>query len=130
MGELLGKYLLEEYCDVKLNILGINNEDNYERFDYKTSNNIYIDFKYYAQSTLETKKRDEIDSWAKKKMETMRGNKAIIINIFADSTNKSQYIDTNTDVVIIPFLIDIQDRGKPTLNQNAIHIIREIYDEA
>jgi len=125
MGEVLGKYILDKYCDVELESLGVHN-DEYERFDYKTINNIYIDFKYYSQSTLETKEIDEINRLARKKMETMRGCKAIIINIFADSTDKSKYIDANVDVVIVPFLIDIKQRDKPMFSQNAIEIIRKI----
>jgi len=119
LGEVLGKYLIEKYCDgINLLAFDINVGDEYERFDYKAENGkCYFDFKYYSQLTLENTMSKEITTKANNKLSEMpKAKKAVIINIFAQLDNyKSKKCYYDKDVMIVPFLIDYTEREKPKL---------------
>jgi len=131
MGEVLGRFLIQKFCEIDLYSFDVNNGDEYERFDYKTKDeNIYFDFKYYSQSTLERTTQKSLIDKANKKLSSMGANKAIIINIFAqipDDKSRGYTIDDN--VVIIPYLIDITDRNNPTLDYKMLKAIKSMHDE-
>ena len=131
MGEVLGKFLIEKFCGLKLASFDINNGDEYERFDYKTDDeSVYFDFKYYSQSTLERTTQKSLTDKANQKLSGMNAKKAVIVNIFAQiPDNKSRACSIDNNVVVVPFLIDITDRDKPTLEYNMFKTIKRICHE-
>ena len=126
LGEAIGKFLIEKFAQINLISFDITVEE-YERFDYKTEDNsVYFDFKYYSQSTLETTTQKNIINKAKKKLEFMGANKAVIVNIFAtveEYHNQKHILDE--DVLLIPFLINIADRQNPELQLSMLKTIKK-----
>ncbi len=53
LGEKVGKFLLEQ--DGSLELLDLD-EDEFEKFDYKTSNGVYIDFKIFGREVTKGRK--------------------------------------------------------------------------
>lgn len=132
MGETIGRFLVEKYCEINLVSFDINSGDEYERFDYKLEDNsVYFDFKYYSQSTLETQKQKTLVDNANKKLSDMEANKAVIINIFAEiSESTSKKIIIKNNIMIVPFLIDMFTRERPILDIQKFSQIKEfIYDK-
>ena len=131
MGEVLGKFLIQKFCEIDLYSFNINNGDEYERFDYKTEDdNIYFDFKYYSQSTLERTTQKSLIDNADKKLNNMGASKAIIVNIFAQiPDDKSRNYTVDGNVIIIPYLVDITDRNNPILDYKMLKAIKSICNE-
>ena len=77
LGEKIGKFLLEQ--DSKLKLLELD-RDEFEKFDYKTENGVYIDFKYFGESTGLHLDLEKLISKAEEKLNQISGKKAIIIN--------------------------------------------------
>ena len=127
LGEVIGKYLVEKECDVKLRAFNVNDGDEYERFDYKLEDDsCYFDFKYYSQKTLERQTQKALRNKAKAKLIDMKADKAVIINIFAEvpsTKTRKPFVEDN--IMIVPFLIDITIREKPLIDREVMQFIRE-----
>ncbi|MFN9534915.1 MAG: hypothetical protein ACK59W_10890, partial [Pseudanabaena sp.] len=99
LGEVCGKHVFEE-----LNIPLIDLDvDEFEVFDFKTEKNVYIDFKFWS-GTFTQDAEKEI-SKIRNKMEKIKANKVMIINILApkDQAFKVQ-IQKDVSIIEIPYL--------------------------
>ncbi|MBF2058210.1 MAG: hypothetical protein IGQ45_13600 [Cyanobacterium sp. T60_A2020_053] len=102
LGEVSGKYILENYLN-DINLLPLE-EKEYERFDFKTQNGIYIDFKFWGGS-FDKDEETELNK-IRAKMNQINAEKVIIINILAHD-NKTAFKPTISDddkIIRIPFL--------------------------
>ncbi|HAD97281.1 MAG TPA: hypothetical protein DCG19_07730 [Cryomorphaceae bacterium] len=98
LGETIGKFLLEEYCYVQLQNLEL---DEYELFDFKTDQGIYIDFKHwfshsYTDTGLEYNK-------LRQKLEQTGAQKALIINLIGSPQYRPR---KKGPIIEIPYLIN------------------------
>ena len=127
LGEVIGKYLVEKECGVKLNAFNVNEGDEYERFDYKLEDDsCYFDFKYYSQKTLERQTQKELREKAKAKLTDMKADRAVIINIFAEiPSNKSRKPSVKDNIMIVPFIIDITIREQPLVYREMMQAVKE-----
>jgi len=103
LGEKIGKFLLEENKSLELLEL---EESEFEKFDYKVGDRVYIDFKYFGESTGRNINKDTLVSKAKKKLKEISGEKAIIINCFGDNNKYISRPYRDDNVSIYPFIIN------------------------
>jgi len=98
IGETVGKYLLENY-DL-LELLALDAQE-FEQFDFKTQNGVYIDFKHWFANSLADADHEY------EKIETKRritgARKVLIINLFGSSDFGSR---KQGDTLEIPYLIE------------------------
>ena len=114
LGETAGKFILEKYAYLKLHHLELG---EYELFDFKTSDGIYIDFKHWQYSIIE----DPELAYRKirKNIKRTGAQKAMIINLLGSG----QYVaKKQVDILEIPFLVD-QNTNKVDMD-----MIRRIQD--
>jgi hypothetical protein len=99
LGEVCGKQVFEE-LNIPLIDLDVN---EFEVFDFKTEKNVYIDFKFWSGAFIRDAE-DEI-SKIRNKMEKIKANKVMIINILApkDQPFKVQ-IQKDVSIIEIPYL--------------------------
>lgn len=129
LGEVLGKFIIEKYCNIKLEPLNGELSETFESFDYKyEKEGIYFDFKYYSQKSLNFSAKEIIDR-SKYKLEINRLKKAVIVNIFAEVEVKAETpLAAHENIVIIPYLVNSKNQNKPYIDINMIKIIREILE--
>jgi len=103
LGEVIGKLIIEEFLQIKLNEL---TKENFEKFDF-VYKNYYIDFKFW-NDTINSVSKQKLHNHIYKKIEQTNAKKALIINILAESEYD---IQTTTDgkIVEVPYLIDKQN---------------------
>jgi len=123
LGEKIGKFLLEQ--DSRLKLLDLD-RDEFEKFDYKTENNIYIDFKYFGESTGLNLDIEKLISKAEKKLNLVNGKKAIIINCFGDDNRYGNRVIKKGNILIYPFIINM----KSEIDYSVIEKIREAISNA
>lgn len=122
LGETLGKYIVEKYCNIKLDELDESLEQ-YESFDYKNDEHgLYFDFKYYSIRTLKNS-REEILNNINYKLSTNKLKKAFVINIFAEVKGEISVIENN-NVIFIPYLVNSTDINNPFIDLKMIEIIK------
>jgi hypothetical protein len=101
LGEEIGKYILETYCNLKLQELEVK---EFELFDYKIDDNIYIDFKCWSDQTRLT--QQEIENLIEKinaKIQKVNAKIVFIINILASPETQLIPI-SEQNIIQIPFL--------------------------
>ena len=126
LGETFGKYIIEKYCDITLEELDEVDDEEYESFDYKhIKSEIYFDFKYYSQNTLNNS-RQEIIQKANKKLEKNRFKKALIVNLFAEENSSSTPVINDESVVFIPYLVNSTKPMKPYIDLSIVETIKDI----
>lgn len=98
LGEVAGKFILEKLLGFELQEVS---EDVFEFFDFKTGNDVYVDFKHWKDTMLvdAEKAKNEI----RNKLDACKGKRAVIINILLD---REMQITTSYDerIVEIPCL--------------------------
>lgn len=100
IGEVAGKAILEEYMGDDLQSL--DDYTMYEFFDYKYEN-IYIDFKNWNRYEIDN------DTYVRKimwKLNSIKGSKAIIINLIKVANGKDLIQNLPQNVIQIPWLIN------------------------
>lgn len=107
LGEKIGKFLLEQEGNLKLIDL---DRAEFEMFDYKTENNVYIDFKYFGESTGLNIDVEKLISKAKDKLNLVNGKKAIIVNCFGDANKYGNKPIKKDNILIYPFVIDMESK--------------------
>ena len=109
LGEAAGKAILERYLEISLD--EIEDYKTYEYFDYKV-NNVYIDFKNWKSFN-----DDNIRQIKKiyKKLNKIKGEKAIIINVIKRTDSKSIIMNLPKNIIQIPWLVDYE--GKVDIEQ-------------
>jgi len=122
LGEKVGKFLLEQNGRVKLLEL---DRDEFEKFDYKSENDVYIDFKYFGESTGRNIDIDKVIDKARKKLQKINGKKAIIINCFGDDSKHISRPINEKDILVYPFIINMDSKVDNTIIEE---IQKEILD--
>jgi len=118
LGEKIGKFLLEQ--DNKLKLIDLD-RDEFEKFDYKTENDVYIDFKYFGESTGTNIDIEKLITKAEKKSHLLNAKKAIIINCFGDAKRYGNRVIKKGNILIYPFIINM----KSEIDYRIIEEIRE-----
>lgn len=121
LGEAVGKFLFSYICHIDLE--EIDNLDLFEFFDFKVPNSsIYIDFKYWNESTAFSN-QDMLEKNYRKAKEC-GATQVLIINILASSNwDIHDYQTDDLRIVEIPSLII--DTPKPHYNAEAFRKIDE-----
>ncbi|WP_017296086.1 hypothetical protein [Geminocystis herdmanii] len=117
LGEVCGKYILEEYCKIELSEL---DDHEFERFDFKTANGIYFDFKYWGKN-FDKDAESELEK-IRGKMNEINAKKVFIINILADTDNRpfNPISSDDNQIIRIPFLCQNNQ-----ISEKALHYLRQ-----
>ena len=100
LGEVAGKFILNRELGIEL--LSITEPEYFEFFDYKLSDDVYIDFKNWKFTYVQDK--DEIRKDILRKLEAIGGKRVYIINVVSDRNYKPGTI-VDQRLVEIPMLI-------------------------
>lgn len=102
LGEVIGKLIIEDFLQIRLNELA---KENFEKFDF-VYKKYYIDFKFWNDS-ISSVSKEKLHNHIYNKIEQTGAEKAVIINILAESVYD---IQTTLDgkIVEVPYLIDKQ----------------------
>lgn len=115
LGEVAGKFILQQELGIELQ--PITEPEYFEYFDFRLSEDVYVDFKNWKFSYVQDK--DEIRKDILRKMEAIGAKRVYIINIIANREYKpGNSIDQR--LIEIPMLI--KDDG--TVNYECLHMIR------
>lgn len=117
LGEVVGKFILENELGIKL--MEIEEAEYFEFFDFKLSEDIYIDFKHWKQTYRQEKSRDDYKAEIENKLRTINGRRVYIINIIADETY-AEHIQNDGMIVEIPALINTDG----IINVKALELIK------
>jgi hypothetical protein len=100
LGEVCGKYILHEYIGIELQEL---DDSEFELFDFKTSNNIYFDFKFWDDKFAVP--AEDVIAKIRGKMDKCNAEKVLIVNILGNSeTPFKPIISTDGKIIEIPFI--------------------------
>ena len=104
LGEVAGKSILENYLNI--NLEDVEDYALYELFDYKLGN-IYIDFKHWE--TFITDNEEQVKKITRK-LNRVKGSKAIIINIIKRANFKSCNINLPENIIQVPWIVDYENK--------------------
>ena len=121
LGEVIGEYLLREKANIVLH--EITDPDKFEKFDYYIGNGVYVDFKHWKETFIQSE--SEAIAKVENKLNEVGGVKAIVINIIADS--EKYHYNFKDKVVQIPYLCKEENCE---IYYKAFEEIRRIIDEA
>jgi len=100
LGEVCGKHIFDKILNINLLELGVN---EFERFDFKTNDNIYVDFKFWNDQVVV--QADELINKIREKMATISAERIFIINILSTSnTTFHPYISSDRKIIEVPYL--------------------------
>ena len=101
LGEVCGRHILERQLKIKLFEL---DAEEYERFDFKTANGVYVDFKFWSP-TFDRDEKTALDE-IRAKMNEINAEKVFIINILADREDRpfKPLTSDSNKIIRIPFL--------------------------
>ena len=100
LGEVAGKFILNKELGIELS--PITEPEYFEFFDYKLSEDVYVDFKNWKFTYVQ--ERDETRKDILRKLEAIGGKRVYIINIVSDNNYKPSAI-VDQRLVEIPMLI-------------------------
>lgn len=118
LGEVCGKFILHELMGIELQELDVS---EFERFDFKTSNNIYFDFKFW-DDTFAVPAEDVIVK-IRGKMEKCSAEKVFIVNILGNSEVPFKPRISDGNIIEIPFIC----KDKSIISEALKFIGEEIY---
>lgn len=121
LGEEIGKCILEKF---KIELLNLE-KDEYELFDFKTSNGVYVDFKFWGAGTLVDAKEQK--KKIRQKMEKAGASKVIIINLIRPQEEFRPIIGDDS-IIEIPGLICAVENT--IINESIELINKTIFDHA
>jgi len=122
LGEKVGKFLIEQ--DGTLKLLDLD-KDEFEKFDYKISNGVYIDFKYFGESTGKNIDIEKLITKSEKKLDEINGKKVIIINCFGDDAKYIKRPIKRKNISIYPFIINMKSEIDTTMIEEIRKDIRD-----
>ena len=100
LGEVCGKCIFKKLLNIDLLELDV---DEFERFDFKTEHNIYVDFKFWNDRVAV--QADELINKIRDKMAAIRAARIFVINILGTSnTNFRPTISSDKKIVEVPYL--------------------------
>lgn len=115
LGEVAGKFILSRELGIEL--LPITEPEYFEFFDYKISDDVYIDFKNWKFTYVQ--ERDEIRKEILKKLDVIGAKRVYVINVVSDKNYKPSTI-VDQRLVEIPMLI----KEDGTVCYENLHMIR------
>ncbi|NMB01141.1 MAG: hypothetical protein GX971_06410, partial [Firmicutes bacterium] len=100
LGEVCGRYILQEQLGLQLSELDIS---EYEKFDFKTKNNVYFDFKLWNDNFAVP--AENITPNILDKMKDCNADRVFVINILGGPGKEFRPImSSNRKIVEIPFV--------------------------
>ena len=97
---MCGKHILENILKIDLLELDV---DEFEQFDFKTAQNIYVDFKFWNDRVAV--QADELINKIRDKMAAVGADRIFVINILGTSnTNFRPTISSDRKIVEVPYL--------------------------
>ncbi|MCP2730602.1 hypothetical protein [Limnofasciculus baicalensis] len=116
LGEVCGKHIFETILKIPLLELEV---DKFERFDFKTDQNIYIDFKFWNDRVAVPS--DDLIDKIRDKMDSIGADRVFVINILGSSdTAFNPIISSDRKIVEVPYLCK-----NDKVDDQAIKFIRE-----
>ncbi len=116
LGEVAGKFILSKELGIELE--PITEPEYFEFFDYKLSDDVYVDFKNWKFTYVQD--REEIRKDILRKMDYIGAQRVYIINVISDKNYKASAI-VDQRLVEIPMLI----KEDGTVCYENIHMIRK-----
>lgn len=116
LGEEAGKFILKRELGIELSSITV--PEYFEFFDYKLSDDVYVDFKNWKFTYVQD--RDEIRKDILRKLEAIGAKRVYIINVVSDKDYKPSAI-VDQCLVEIPMLI----REDGTVCYENLHMIRK-----
>lgn len=116
LGEVAGKFILNRELGIELS--PITEPEYFEFFDYKISDDVYVDFKNWKFTYVQD--RDEIRKDILRKLDSIGGKRVYIINIASDRNYLPSTI-VDQRLVEIPMLI----KEDGTVCYENLHMIRK-----
>lgn len=107
LGEVIGTYLIGKYGDVELTDLEMG---EYELFDKKTKDGVYIDFKLWNEQVAHADEEEYLEKIIRKKNE-VNARKVFIINILGEIYGTRGIEHHRDDIYVVPKLYD-REQGK------------------
>lgn len=120
LGEAVGEFIFDEFLGIKLN--RIRDRERYEKFDFY-KNKVFVDFKNFS-GQKDFVRVERVDD-ARKKLQDCSGEVALIVNILKPKGSPEIYIDRHEDVIIIPYLYDVE---KGQFNKTALLEIQKLFN--
>lgn len=102
LGEIIGWHLIKKHCNIDLQTLS---SDQFERFDFKTEDGTYVDFKLWDDQ-IEYSCREETIEKIYEKMEEVNARRVIIINIASERKYRKRF-SGEARIIEIPMLFDL-----------------------
>ena len=100
LGEVCGRHILQEHLDIPLRELDVS---EYEKFDFKTENGIYFDFKLWNDSIAVP--ADDIIPGIQDKMRDCNARQVFVINILGGPGEKfTPTISSDRRIIEVPFV--------------------------
>ncbi|MEH1894214.1 MAG: hypothetical protein V7K94_02655 [Nostoc sp.] len=100
LGEVCGKHIFQSLLNIDLLELDV---DEFERFDFKTEQNIYIDFKLWNDRVAVP--ADELIDNIREKMAIVKAERVFVINILGTSNTPFRPISSfGGKIVEVPYL--------------------------
>lgn len=120
LGEVCGHYILEEILGIRLKELDLS---EFELFDFKAENNIYVDFKLWNDQV--SVPADEVIPKIREKMKRCHSNRVFIINILGKADVEFRpIISSDRKIFEIPFVCQ-----GASFNDKALKFIREEFSK-
>lgn len=116
LGEVAGKFILSKELGIEL--ATITEPEYFEFFDYRLSDDVYVDFKNWKFTYVQD--RDDIRKDILRKLEAIGAKRVYIINVVSDKNYKPSAI-VDQRLVEIPMLI----REDGTVCYENLHMIRK-----
>ena len=121
LGEVVGEFIFKEFLGIELE--KIRDNERYEKFDFY-KDKVFVDFKNfsgYKDFSRAVKVED-----AKNKLRECGGGVALIVNILKPRGNPEIFVDNHEEVIIIPYLFDIE---RKQFNTKAIFEIQKLFNK-
>jgi hypothetical protein len=100
LGEVCGRHILQEHLGIQLTELDV---PEYEKFDYKSENNIYFDFKLWNDNVAVP--AHDMISKIQEKRRGCEADRVFIINILGESGKQFRpIVNQDGTIVEIPFI--------------------------
>lgn len=116
VGEVAGKFILNRELGIELE--PITEPDHFEFFDYKLSDDVYVDFKNWKFTYVQD--RDEIRKDILRKLDYVGGKRVYVINVVSDKNYRPSAI-VDQRLIEIPMLI----REDGTVCYENLHMIHK-----
>jgi hypothetical protein len=101
LGEECGQFLLNEFLNIPLEELGL---EEFEKFDFKTAEGIYVDFKLWNDNYGIP--ADKVIPNILRKAEDCNAKRVFIVNILASNQARFRPVSSNNGLIIeVPYLI-------------------------